>query len=61
MSREYELSVTDRDGMIYTKIELATIGGQLPDWWHSGTGEFDGVPDAWSGDKVANALLGSSR
>ncbi len=37
MSREYELSVMDRDGLIYTKTELATIGGQVPTWWDSGT------------------------
>jgi NADH-quinone oxidoreductase subunit I len=38
MSREYELSVTDRDGLVYTKIELATIGAQAPIWWESGAG-----------------------
>ncbi|MGI8642495.1 MAG: NuoI/complex I 23 kDa subunit family protein [Thermomicrobiales bacterium] len=37
MSHEYELSVTDRDGMIYTKTELATIGAQSPVWWETGT------------------------
>ncbi len=31
MSKDYELSVQDRDGLVYTKTELATIGGQLPD------------------------------
>ena len=36
MSAEYELSVRDRDGLVYTKIELATIGGQTPSWWDSG-------------------------
>src|SRR5512132_534753 len=36
MSREYELSVTDRDGLVYTKIELATIGAQAPVWWEAG-------------------------
>lgn len=38
MSREYELSVTDRDGLVYTKIELATIGAQAPIWWEAGAG-----------------------
>jgi NADH-quinone oxidoreductase subunit I len=38
MSREYELSVTDRDGLVYTKIELASIGAQAPIWWESGSG-----------------------
>ena len=37
MSREYELSVQDRDGLIYSKIELATIGAQHPTWWESGS------------------------
>jgi NADH-quinone oxidoreductase subunit I len=36
MSQEYELSVLDRDGLVYTKIELATIGSQSPIWWDSG-------------------------
>ena len=36
MSGEYELSVMDRDGMIYTKTELATIGANAPIWWESG-------------------------
>jgi NADH-quinone oxidoreductase chain I len=36
MSSEYELSVTERDGMIYTKTELATIGAQSPVWWDAG-------------------------
>ena len=58
MSQEYELSVTGRDGLIYTKIELVAIGAQLPNWWESGTGEFSGVPDAWSGKKDGNNLLG---
>ena len=38
MSHEYELSVMDRDGLIYTKTELAAIGAQLPNWWEDGTG-----------------------
>ena len=33
MSKEYELSVQDRDGLVYTKTELATIGGQTASWW----------------------------
>ncbi len=37
MSREYELSVLDRDGLIYTKTELATIGGQVATWWEAGS------------------------
>lgn len=36
MSAEYELSVMDRDGLVFTKTELATIGGQIPSWWESG-------------------------
>jgi NADH-quinone oxidoreductase subunit I len=42
MSGEYELSVMDRDGMIYTKTELATIGAMAPVWWESG--ELDTIP-----------------
>lgn len=38
MSREYELSVLDRDGLVYTKIELAVIGAQSPIWWEAGAG-----------------------
>lgn len=57
MSGEYELSVMDRDGMIYTKIELAAIGGQIPNWWEQGSGVFDGVPDAWAGTKSGKNLL----
>jgi NADH-quinone oxidoreductase subunit I len=58
MSHEYELSVLDRDGLIYTKTELAAIGGQLPNWWEDGTGEFAGAPDAWAGTRDGKALLG---
>src|SRR5680860_1055402 len=36
MSAEYELSVLDRDGLVYTKTELAQIGFQAPIWWDSG-------------------------
>lgn len=38
MSHEYELSVLERDGLIYTKTELAQIGAQMPNWWESGVG-----------------------
>ena len=38
MSQEYELSTLEREGLIYTKTELATIGGQAPIWWESGVG-----------------------
>ena len=36
MSGEYELSVMDRDGMVYTKTELATIGADAGTWWEAG-------------------------
>lgn len=36
MSGEYELSVMDRDGMVYTKTELATIGTNVGTWWDAG-------------------------
>lgn len=35
MSGEYELAVPSRDGLIYTKTELAAIGAQNPSWWDS--------------------------
>lgn len=38
MSQEYELTVMEREGLVYTKTELATIGGQSPIWWESGVG-----------------------
>jgi ferredoxin len=38
MSQEYELSVLEREGLVYTKTELATIGAQAPIWWDSGVG-----------------------
>jgi NADH-quinone oxidoreductase chain I len=38
MSHQYELSVMERDGLIYTKTELAQYGGQMPSWWESGVG-----------------------
>jgi len=28
----------DREGLIYTKTELAEIGAQAPIWWDSGVG-----------------------
>ena len=36
MSSEYELSVLDREGLLYTKIELAAIGAQSNIWWEAG-------------------------
>jgi formate hydrogenlyase subunit 6/NADH:ubiquinone oxidoreductase subunit I len=57
MSSEYELSVMERDGLIYTKIELAAIGQQIPNWWEQGTGEYEGVPDAWAGTRSGKSLL----
>lgn len=36
LSKQFELSVMERDGLIYTKTELATIGGQLSTWWEEG-------------------------
>jgi NADH-quinone oxidoreductase subunit I len=36
MSGEYELSVMDRDGLVYTKTELSTIGATAPTWWETG-------------------------
>jgi NADH-quinone oxidoreductase chain I len=36
MSGEYELSVMERDGLVYTKTELATIGFDQDTWWESG-------------------------
>lgn len=38
MSQEYELAVLERDGLVYSKTELAAIGGQMPIWWDSGVG-----------------------
>ncbi len=35
MSKEYELAVQDRAGLIFTKTELAQIGSQTDDWWSS--------------------------
>jgi NADH-quinone oxidoreductase chain I len=45
MSKEYELSTLERDGLVYTKMELAAIGAQEPTWWESGVG----------GDQTTNA------
>ena len=36
MSGEYELSVMERDGLVYTKTELATIGYDQETWWDAG-------------------------
>jgi NADH-quinone oxidoreductase chain I len=33
MSQAFERSVMERDGLIYTKTELATIGAQNETWW----------------------------
>jgi NADH-quinone oxidoreductase chain I len=33
MSKEYELSTLERDGLIYVKTELAQIGAQNDAWW----------------------------
>jgi NADH-quinone oxidoreductase chain I len=33
MSGEYELATMERDGLIYTKTELADIGSQDETWW----------------------------
>lgn len=44
MSGEYELSVMERDGLIYTKTELATIGYDQDTWWESGL--LDRTPKA---------------
>jgi NADH-quinone oxidoreductase subunit I len=35
MSMQYELSVQERDGLIYTKTELARYGEQEPSWWEA--------------------------
>jgi NADH-quinone oxidoreductase subunit I len=40
MSGEYELSVMDRDGLVYTKTELATIGENIATWWESGIEDY---------------------
>ena len=33
MSGEFELATMDREGLIYTKTELAAIGAQEETWW----------------------------
>lgn len=33
MSGQYELATQDREGMIYTKTELADYGAQEDSWW----------------------------
>jgi NADH-quinone oxidoreductase subunit I len=58
MSEEYELATLTRDGLIYTKTELAAVGQQNPSWWEDGTGDFERAPDAWSGGKDGKNLLG---
>lgn len=45
MSSEYELSVLDRDGLVYTKIELADIGAQAPIWWEAGHSQDPRAPN----------------
>jgi hypothetical protein len=32
--------VLDREGLVYTKIELARIGEQSPVWWDTGARNF---------------------
>lgn len=57
MSGEYELATLSRDGLIYTKAELAAIGAQNASWWEDGTGKYAGAPDAWSGSEEGRVLL----
>jgi len=38
MSHAYELSTQNRDGLVFTKTELAAIGMQSPDWWNENLG-----------------------
>ena len=38
MSQEYELAVFNREGLVYTKTELAAYGAQGETWWDSGVG-----------------------
>jgi len=57
MSEEYELATMTRDGLIYTKAELAAIGGQNAPWWEDGTGKYAGAPDAWYGTEEGRVLL----
>ena len=60
MSREYELSVLDRDGLIYTKTELATIGGQVATWWDAGTepGHDTRHPEGGKYEKFRDIAIG---
>ena len=58
MSEEYELATMNRDGLIYTKAELSAIGRQNASWWEDGTGKYGGVPEAWSGSRQGDVLLG---
>jgi NADH-quinone oxidoreductase chain I len=39
MSKEIEHAVLNRNGLIYTKTELASIGNQVVTWWEAGNGE----------------------
>ena len=57
MSGEYELSVSDRDGLIFTKTELATIGAQAPIWWQTDGAGFEGSGEV-SGASEAELLRG---
>jgi len=47
MSGEYELSVMERDGLVYTKTELATIGYDQDTWWE--TGQINRTPKVREG------------
>lgn len=38
MSQEYELASFNREGLVYTKTELAAFGAQGETWWDSGVG-----------------------
>lgn len=40
MSGAFERSVMDRDGLIYTKTELAAFGAQNETWWGADTPTF---------------------
>jgi len=60
MSEEYELSTVSRDGLIYTKTELAAIGQQIPSWWEDGTGKFAGAPHAWGVAEEGKPHLGDA-
>ncbi|MCC6314496.1 MAG: NADH-quinone oxidoreductase subunit I [Thermomicrobiales bacterium] len=59
MSEEFELASLSRDGLIYTKVELAAIGQQLPNWWEDGSGRYAGIPDGWTDSREARTLRGA--